>query len=166
MKHIVLHAMAGWGHSKPLTSILVRMAESRENIIVTFLVGEMYKNIMDELSKLPEDRLRRFQDRIHIVDIRGNTAEPDLEDGPDTFTPAFDANGLIDPSYGFYPAFEALCHSGTVTCNTSGKSIRGLPRPTVAIIDPFAGCDMKTIHSIAHQSYSSLHGCRVQSTEL
>lgn len=95
--------------------------------------------------------------------------DPDILEAPDRTIPAFDANGLIDPSFGFYPAFEALCRSDPVTCKTSGEVILGLPRPTIAIIDvraqidlvvvlvlipscrrqPFAGCDMKVVRSIA-----------------
>ncbi|KAF9257355.1 UDP-Glycosyltransferase/glycogen phosphorylase [Marasmius fiardii PR-910] len=49
----------------------------------------------------------------------------------------------------FATAFEALYNSEALTCGSSGRSITGLPRPSLAIVDPFATYAIDTIRSLA-----------------
>jgi hypothetical protein len=56
-----------------------------------------------------------------------------------TCASAIDIQGVVTnpmaPFTDFAPTFEALWKSEAVTCKTSGKTVQGLPRPSMAIID-------------------------------
>ncbi|KAE9404995.1 UDP-Glycosyltransferase/glycogen phosphorylase [Gymnopus androsaceus JB14] len=52
----------------------------------------------------------------------------------------------------FAPAFRALYSSNPITCLTTGKTISGLPSPTLAIIDPFAAYAFEAIRTVAEKS--------------
>ncbi|KAF9257354.1 hypothetical protein L218DRAFT_1080958, partial [Marasmius fiardii PR-910] len=64
VKHIVLHTVPAWGHSKPLTSVMVEIAESRPDVVLTFLTNAMYPKIMAQLAKLPRERWKLIKNRI------------------------------------------------------------------------------------------------------
>lgn len=171
MKHIVLYAMRGWGeywglgrmamnlcivtsstipgHMKPLFSLIIRMAEAREDVIMTFLIDEKFDKVMGELAKLSDQRLKAIEDRIQCVvccTLVSICSNPDKIGGfPSNLHSVIDMRGnlhhsslnsvIIDHSTGLYSAFKALYLSESLTCKTSGKVIEGLPRPTIAIID-------------------------------
>ncbi|KAK7030479.1 hypothetical protein VNI00_014066 [Paramarasmius palmivorus] len=119
--HIFAHAVAAWGHTKPLVAFCVLVLESRSDTVVTIATNEsMYPKALAELYKLPKERLYRIQERMNILDVVGHTM---------MLLPSFPQ---VDS------AFEVFYkQSGTVKCQTSGRIIHAtdLPRPTVAIID-------------------------------
>ena len=55
------------GHMKPLISLIVRMAECREDVIMTYLVDEKLDKVMDELAELSDQRLKKIEGRIQCV---------------------------------------------------------------------------------------------------
>ncbi|KAJ4497418.1 hypothetical protein C8R41DRAFT_217270 [Lentinula lateritia] len=132
-KHIVAHNVAAWGAYKPLSAFVVRVAERREDVIFTILItgGVIYKKFMRELAKLTISRLEAIRSRINVIDLNGQ-----------------DVNPLI-PLAEFAPAFEALYSSKPLICKTTNLIIHGLPPPTVALIDPFAGYAVDAIQAIA-----------------
>uniref|UniRef100_A0A0W0EZ46 Glycosyltransferase family 1 protein n=1 Tax=Moniliophthora roreri TaxID=221103 RepID=A0A0W0EZ46_MONRR len=139
--HVFAHAIAAWGkpfnprHNKPLIAFAVLVTEARANAVVTIVTNEtMYPKIMFEFNKLPEERRKLIQERINVLDIVGTTAHPVL------CFPEVDI------------AFETLYkQTGTVKCLSSGKVIvaADLPKPTVAVIDPFANANIQAIRAIA-----------------
>ncbi|KAK1219088.1 hypothetical protein PQX77_018209, partial [Marasmius sp. AFHP31] len=109
---------------------MVLVAELRADVVTTFLAGAMYPKILEELSKLPPTRYQKIEDRINVIDVPNPT--PDFMNNP-----------------AFAGAFKILLQSGTLTCASSGKSITGLPKPSLAIIDPFAAYAFEAIRKLA-----------------
>ncbi|KAL0069043.1 hypothetical protein AAF712_003726, partial [Marasmius tenuissimus] len=109
---------------------MVLVAELRPNVVITFLAGAMYPKIVGELAKLPSTRYKEIESRINVIDIPNPT--PDFMNNP-----------------AFFKAFETLSQSGTLTCASSGKSVTGLPKPSLAIIDPFAAYAFDAIRTLA-----------------
>ncbi|KIK52849.1 glycosyltransferase family 1 protein [Collybiopsis luxurians FD-317 M1] len=118
-KHVVVHAFpAAWGHNKPLCSFVVHILESEPQAIVTCLTaGLLYSKIIGELKRLPPAKYEAFQSRLHILDIAGSN---------------FD---MMKPLEAFAPAFATLYSSAPITCLSSEKTVSGLPKPTLAVID-------------------------------
>ncbi|KAJ4473109.1 hypothetical protein J3R30DRAFT_3514786 [Lentinula aciculospora] len=139
-KHIVAHNVAGWGAYKPLSAFVVRVTESRDDIIFTVLTtgGMMYNKFMRELAKLPDDRLGAIRSRINVIALTEQDISP------------------LDPLTEFAPAFEALHSTRPLICKASGLALHGLPPPTVALIDPFAGYAVDAIHAVAGSKCSIL----------
>ncbi|KAJ3980906.1 hypothetical protein F5890DRAFT_1557276 [Lentinula detonsa] len=158
-KHIVAHNVAAWGNTfqllllikaefchiptgayKPLSAFVVRITESRKDVIFTVLItgGMMYSKFLRELAKLSSARLGAISSRINVIDLTGQ-----------------DVNPLV-PLAEFMPAFEAIYLSKPITCKATGTLIEGLPRPTVALIDPFAGYAVDAIREIAGSKCSIL----------
>ncbi|KAL0580554.1 hypothetical protein V5O48_001462 [Marasmius crinis-equi] len=96
---------------------MVLLAESGDDVVVTYLTGLLYTRIVEEFNKLPKERLEKIQSRVNIIDISGSSM--DLFNLPE-----------------FAPAFEALYRSTPLTCLTSKREFSGLPKPTLAIVDP------------------------------
>ncbi|KIK52856.1 hypothetical protein GYMLUDRAFT_49702 [Collybiopsis luxurians FD-317 M1] len=118
-KHIVSHHNPVWGAYKPLSAFAVRILEGRPDVHFTVLIqgGMIYKKFMRELDKMPYAQLDEIRPRFHIIDLTGKDVNSD------------------DPLPEFGAAFEALHHSKSVTCKSSGIAIEGLVSPTLAIID-------------------------------
>ncbi|KAF9259975.1 UDP-Glycosyltransferase/glycogen phosphorylase [Marasmius fiardii PR-910] len=133
-KHIIMYTIPAWGHAKPLVALMVLIAELRTDVVLTLIANVRYPNIMGELAKIPPERFESIRDRVHVMNIPNPSAQ-----GPG---PSKD-----DP--GFANAFGILWRSETLTCATTGKTITGLPRPSLAIIDPFAGFAFDVIRSLA-----------------
>ncbi|KAF9255631.1 UDP-Glycosyltransferase/glycogen phosphorylase [Marasmius fiardii PR-910] len=133
-KHIVLYSDPAWGHVKPLVTLMVLVAELRADVVLTFIANTRYPNIMDELAKIPPERFENIRDRVHVMNIPNPSAQ---SSGPSKDDP------------GFTNAFGILWRAETLTCVTTGKTITGLPRPSLAIIDPFAGFAIDAIRSLA-----------------
>ncbi|KAG7096241.1 hypothetical protein E1B28_003690 [Marasmius oreades] len=133
-KHVVLYTIPSWGHAKPLVAFMVLVAELRMDVVFTFIANVRYPNIMGELAKLPRERLENIKDRIHVMNVPNPSAQ-----GP--------GPARNDP--GFAHAFGILWRSETLKCGTTGKEISGLPRLSLAIIDPFAGYAINAIRSLA-----------------
>ncbi|KAJ3758933.1 hypothetical protein EV360DRAFT_42892 [Lentinula raphanica] len=73
---------------------------------------------------------------LSIIDIAGPSVE------------------TFEPINAFEPSFEALYSSSSITCLSSKRTISGLPAPTLAIIDPFAGYAFEFIRKIAGQTFT------------
>ncbi|KAF5368910.1 hypothetical protein D9758_003087 [Tetrapyrgos nigripes] len=129
-----------WGHCKPIAAFGVRILEARANVHITvFLISPTYPKLLGEVdriagqAKIPkEDILRRF----HVIDI---CKEVSFE----TF---------LTPNAAFAPAFEALWNGGSIKCLSSGKVYDKLPRPTIAVIDPFQGYAIEVVREISFPS--------------
>ncbi|KAL0570262.1 hypothetical protein V5O48_011704 [Marasmius crinis-equi] len=120
MKHVVLHTIPAWGHAKPLLSLMVLLAESAEDVVLTYLTsGLIHPLITQHLNKLARDRFVKIQARMNIIDISGSSI--DIFNCPE-----------------FSPAVDALWRSGTLTCRTTNREFAALPKPTLAIMDPIA----------------------------
>ena len=66
---------------KPLVSLIVRMAECREDVIMTYLVDDKLDKVMDELAKLPDQRLKKIEGRIQYVVRRTRLSNCNNSDG-------------------------------------------------------------------------------------
>ncbi|KAJ3714513.1 hypothetical protein C8R42DRAFT_726517 [Lentinula raphanica] len=128
------------GAYKPLSAFAVRVTEGRKDVVFTVLItgGMMYRKFMQELAKLSVSRLEEIRSRINVVDLTGQ-----------------DVNPLI-PLAEFRPALEAIYSSKPITCKATGTVLQGLPPPTVALIDPFAGYAVEAIRDIAGSKCSIL----------
>ncbi|KAJ8095020.1 hypothetical protein PM082_010238 [Marasmius tenuissimus] len=133
MPHILLHAVGpSWGHSKPLTSFMLLLAESREDVVVTFLTDSLYTQIVRELSKAPRERLQKVEGRVNVINIKG----PKL--------------GFLDTPEFAVVLQELWKGNGSVTCVSSEKVFTNLPRPDLVILDPVAGyANLEAIRKLA-----------------
>ncbi|KAF9257353.1 UDP-Glycosyltransferase/glycogen phosphorylase [Marasmius fiardii PR-910] len=132
-KHILFYTIPAWGHIKSLISLMTLIAELRQDVTLTFITNVMYSKIVAEFSRLPKERYEKIQERIQVIDIPN---------------PIKDLTPSADP--GFTDAFGRLYRSESLTCATSGKTIGpGLPKPCLAIIDPFAVYAIDTIRTMA-----------------
>ncbi|KAF8830639.1 hypothetical protein HHX47_DHR2001054 [Lentinula edodes] len=138
--HVVVHAMpAAWGHNKPLCALVVHILEDHPEIVVTYFTAfGIYFKIIAQLKRLEPARYAAIESRMNIIDISG---------------PDFD---LLKPLDTFESNFQALYSSSHVTCLTTKKTINGLPRPTLAIIDPFTPYAFEAIRKTAGQRVSIL----------
>ncbi|GAW03549.1 glycosyltransferase family 1 protein [Lentinula edodes] len=138
--HVVVHAMAAaWGHNKPLCALVVHILEDHPEIVVTYFTASgIYSKIIAELKRLEPARYAAIESRMNIIDIAG---------------PDFD---FLKPLDTFESNFQALYSSSHVTCLTTKKTINGLPRPTLAIIDPFTPYAFESIRKTAGQRVSIL----------
>ncbi|KAG7090300.1 hypothetical protein E1B28_011898 [Marasmius oreades] len=118
VKHVLLYTAPAWGHTKPLVSLMILIAESHSDIVFTFITNVMYPKIMAELGKLPKERYEKVRGQIHVIHIHNPTMGP-----------------FADP--GFIDAIRRLYRCEYLTCATSGRTTTGLPKPCLAIIDPF-----------------------------
>ncbi|KAF9052531.1 hypothetical protein BDP27DRAFT_1304456 [Rhodocollybia butyracea] len=135
-KHVVVHAFTyGWGHNKPLCAFAIHILKNKPQTIVTYLTGSLlYPKIMAELKRLPSDQYEALESRLNIIDISEATDD------------------TMKPLSLFAPTFTALYTSVAVTCKSSGKTVSGLPRPTLAIIDPFASYAYEAIWAVSGKS--------------
>ncbi|KAL0570330.1 hypothetical protein V5O48_011627 [Marasmius crinis-equi] len=131
MTHIVLHAVPSWGHTKPLLSFMVLLAESGEDVVVTLLTGPLYPQIMAELEKTPKERFSKVESRVNVIDITGSSPN------------YFDVPQFEDALREFYSG------SGEVVCASSKKVFKNLPRPGLAIVDPVAGYAIEAVRKLA-----------------
>ncbi|KAK7026043.1 hypothetical protein VNI00_015770 [Paramarasmius palmivorus] len=119
--HIFAHAAPAWGHNKPLIALAVLITEARPDVVVTVVTNQaVYPKAIRELMNLSGERRVSIRQRIHIIDVVGQTDELMF------FFPQVNA------------AFEGLFkRSGTIKCMSSGQVVvaSNLPRPTLAIID-------------------------------
>ncbi|KAJ3856268.1 hypothetical protein EV368DRAFT_78865 [Lentinula lateritia] len=138
--HVVVHAMpAAWGHNKPLCALVVHILEDHPEIVVTYFTASgMYSKIIAELKRLEPAKYAAIESRMNIIDIAG----PDID--------------LLKPLDTFESNFQALYSSSHVTCLTTKKTINGLPRPTLAIIDPFTPYAFESIRKTAGLKVSIL----------
>ncbi|KAL0570335.1 hypothetical protein V5O48_011632 [Marasmius crinis-equi] len=110
---------------------MVLLAESREDVQVTFFTGMLYSKVMEELGKISKERLEKVEKRVNVIDV--------VSDSPDMFAA---------PS--FEPAFQELYSgSGKITCLTSKKVFANLPKPDFVILDAVAGYAIEAIRKIA-----------------
>ncbi|KAL0570334.1 hypothetical protein V5O48_011631 [Marasmius crinis-equi] len=131
MVHILLHAVPSWGHTKPLISFMILLAESGEDVVVTFFTGLLYTQIMGELEKIPKERFNKVESRVNVIDLTGPS------------------NNYFDVPQ-FAVAFRELHGgSGEVTCASSKKVFKNLPRPDLVILDPIAGYAVEAIRELA-----------------
>ncbi|KAJ3726575.1 hypothetical protein C8R42DRAFT_657047 [Lentinula raphanica] len=137
-KHIIVHAIpVAWGHNKPLCAFVVNVLEAQPNAIVTYLTSsDAYAKLVAEFGRLDPARYAALEPRLHIIDIAGPSVE------------------TFEPINAFEPSFEALYSSSSITCLSSKRTISGLPAPTLAIIDPFAGYAFEFIRKIAGQRFT------------
>ncbi|KAL0569933.1 hypothetical protein V5O48_012025 [Marasmius crinis-equi] len=133
-KHILLHTVPGWGHVKPLVALMVFIAEMREDVVLTLPVGLIASRAVEELAKLSKERHDKIRERIYVIDLPTASLEETLN---------FEINE------GFDRTFTNLYNSGSFNCVLSGKAVTGLPRPSLAVIDPFAGYAIKSVRSLA-----------------
>ncbi|KAK7437859.1 hypothetical protein VKT23_018296 [Stygiomarasmius scandens] len=131
-KNIFFFCIPAWGHSKPIIALASRILESRPNVVITFFTfGSIYPKILTEIDKIPQGNgpgMREdVRNRFFVVDVCGMVFFP------------------IAPVPAFAPAFEALWKGEPIKCLSSGKEYTNLPRPSVAIIDPFAGFAVEAI---------------------
>ncbi|KAI3602206.1 glycosyltransferase family 1 protein [Moniliophthora roreri] len=129
--HIIFHTLPAWSHTKPLISLTVLLAESRQDVVLTFFAGAMYPKIIKQLAQLPPEHLEKIEGRIRIIDVAGPGSDP------------------RQPTFEFVPAFEEVYKHGTAKCLSTGKSFDNLPKPTLAIIDPFAAYAVEGIRGVA-----------------
>ncbi|KAK7029551.1 hypothetical protein VNI00_014428 [Paramarasmius palmivorus] len=135
-RHIIMHAIAAWGHNKPLITFAILIAEARPNVILTILTNaSMHAKMHAELKNLPEERLDPISHRVHIINVGGETGS----------LPGLEMDQVASSLITLYK------QSGVVTCLTSGNTVGGpdLPPPSVAIIDPFAPYAIAAIRSVA-----------------
>ncbi|KAK1233748.1 hypothetical protein PQX77_003079 [Marasmius sp. AFHP31] len=134
-KHIVGHAIAAWGHNKPLITMAILIAEMRKDVAFTILTNVfVYPQIMGELAKLPQERLKAIEKQVNVLQV--------VPPNPNPFYPA------VEVGTEFQKLFK---QNGIVTCLASGKTIDSayFPPPCVAIIDPFAGYTLEGIRAVA-----------------
>ncbi|KAJ3782241.1 hypothetical protein GGU10DRAFT_389982 [Lentinula aff. detonsa] len=139
-KHVVVYAIpVAWGHNKPLCAFAVQILENQPEAIVTyFTTSNTYPKIIAEFKRLEPTRYAALEPRLNIINIAGPVVDP------------------FQPLDAFEPNFAALYSSSSVTCLSTDRTISGLPRPTLAIIDPFAGYAFECIRRIAGRSVSIL----------
>ncbi|KAL0572810.1 hypothetical protein V5O48_009155 [Marasmius crinis-equi] len=110
---------------------MLLLAESREDVWVTFFTGSMYPKLMEEMARIPQGRLKRVQNRVNVIDVASN------------------AKGMFDAPE-FENAIQQLFDgSGKITCLTSKKIYTSLPKPNLVIVDPVAGYAIEAIRKIA-----------------
>ncbi|KAK7437858.1 hypothetical protein VKT23_018295 [Stygiomarasmius scandens] len=131
-KNIFFFCVPAWGHSKPVIALASRILESRPNVVITFFTfGSIYPKILAEIDKIPHGKgpgMREdVQNRLFVIDVCGMIVFP------------------LVPVPAFTPAFEALWNGEPIKCLSSGKEYTSLPRPSVAIMDPFAGYAIEAI---------------------
>ncbi|KAK7463061.1 hypothetical protein VKT23_007647 [Stygiomarasmius scandens] len=123
-KNIFFWAVPIWGHTKPIAAFGLHILETRPNIFVTVFTNTfVYSKLVDEIDRISgkatiekEDIARRFI----VINVCGN-------------------NHPFYPSPKIQPAFEKLWNGEALECLSSGKVFSKLPKPAVAIIDPFQG---------------------------
>ncbi|KAJ3823082.1 hypothetical protein F5880DRAFT_575102 [Lentinula raphanica] len=129
LKHVILHAPPFWGHNKALITLAVFVVKARPTTVVTLLTSKaLYKRSVEELQlKLNREDRDIIQAQINIVDVTGPT--PDIL------------------SVQFARVYEALYNEPEhgVMCMSSRKILVNLPRPTVAVIDPYASYAYESI---------------------
>ncbi|KAF5368682.1 hypothetical protein D9757_010223 [Collybiopsis confluens] len=135
-KHVLVYAFpVAWGHNKPLCPFVVHMLDSDPEVVITyFTAGILYSKIVGEFKRLPAAKYDALQSRLHIIDIAGSEID------------------LTKPVESFAPAFESLYSSAPITCRSSGKTIGGLPSPSLAIIDPFTNYAYEAVWSISSRT--------------
>ncbi|KAK7463073.1 hypothetical protein VKT23_007659 [Stygiomarasmius scandens] len=131
-KNIFFFCVLAWGHAKPIVALSSQILECRPNVTITFFTfGTMYPKIIAEIDKIPDGKSPGTREdvktRLLVIDVCGMVFNP------------------IVPVPAFAPAFEALWNGKHVKCLSSGKEYKDLPRPFVAIIDPFAGYAIEAI---------------------
>ncbi|KAK7437855.1 hypothetical protein VKT23_018292 [Stygiomarasmius scandens] len=134
-KNIFLFCILAWGHTKPLVALASRILECRSNVTITFFTfGTMYPKIIAKIDKIPDGKSPGMREdvktRLFTIDVCGMVLNPFV------------------PVPAFTPAFEALWNGKPVKCLSSGKEYKDLPRPFVAIIDPFTGYAIEAIRDI------------------
>ncbi|KAF5333855.1 hypothetical protein D9757_015406 [Collybiopsis confluens] len=110
------------------------MLESDPGVVVTyFTTGLLYPQIVGEFKRLPPSKYEALQSRLHVLDIAGKEVD------------------LMKPVDAFASSFKSLFSTGTapITCRSSGKTVGGLPPPSLAIIDPFADYAYEAIWEIS-----------------
>ncbi|KAJ3855119.1 hypothetical protein EV368DRAFT_62701 [Lentinula lateritia] len=135
VKNILFHALAAWGHNKPMAALAVIITRARPDIVITVITtGIIYPKFYNELkSKLSAEEYDLLSSRINIIDISGPLVDP------------------FEPLHEFAPTYTAIWKSEPIACKSSGKTFSGLPRPVVAIIDPFASYAWESIHATSQK---------------
>ncbi|KAF9461362.1 hypothetical protein BDZ94DRAFT_1299257 [Collybia nuda] len=136
-KHIILHAPPFWGHNKPLVAFAMVLVRARPNVILSLITtGVMYHKITDEFeTKVEKEEWERLKSRINVIDITGPISN------------------LVKPLSEFSPVYCALYNESEqgITCKSSGQTFRKLPRPAVAVVDPYAGYAFEAIRTTSQK---------------
>ncbi|KAK7437849.1 hypothetical protein VKT23_018286 [Stygiomarasmius scandens] len=134
-KHILFHCIPGWGHYKPIFPLAVQVLQSRPNVIITVLIQvTVYPKLLAEFDKLPPGVQEDVRARFNVIDISGVPQNP------------------LVPLLSFEPTFQAIWNGEPIKCRSSGKEYT-LLKPTVAVMDPFAGYAIEAIRETAGSSF-------------
>ncbi|KIK62564.1 glycosyltransferase family 1 protein [Collybiopsis luxurians FD-317 M1] len=135
VKHMLFHSLAAWGHNKPMAALAVFITRARPDIVITIITtGSIHAKLVNELkSKLSTEKYNSLSPRINVIDIVGQDTNP------------------FEPLKEFAPAYEALRDSQPLTCKSSGRTLSGLPSPSVALLDPFAAYAYEFILSVPNK---------------
>ncbi|KAF5368908.1 hypothetical protein D9758_003081 [Tetrapyrgos nigripes] len=137
-KNIFFWALPVWGHSKPLCAFVIRLLKARSNVVVTvFTASLVYSKILDEIDRISDDVDLSKEDikkRLHVIDILGQQELSNL---------------IATHSPEIVSAFTALWNGEPIKCLSSGAVFSNLPRPVVAVIDPFQGYVFEAVREIS-----------------
>ncbi|THV01912.1 UDP-Glycosyltransferase/glycogen phosphorylase [Dendrothele bispora CBS 962.96] len=126
-KNIFFYCIPAWGHTKPIPAFGYRILETTPDTIITvFTFSAMYPRLLKEIEKVP----REYRKRFFVIDVCGPVFNPQL------------------PLQEFELAFEALWTGKPITCLSSGKIWTGIPKPVVAVVDPFAGYAIEAVRDV------------------
>ncbi|EIN06267.1 UDP-Glycosyltransferase/glycogen phosphorylase [Punctularia strigosozonata HHB-11173 SS5] len=131
--HLLLHAIASWGHVKPLCNFAANVVKSRP-IYVTLAVSEkLLDKIELEISRnfvSSDEDAKKF---IRVVSLPGGTSDLD-------YGPAEEA---------FRQVVTSLSKGEAITCAAKGTTFEVVSPPKAAIIDFFALYALTAVHDIA-----------------
>ncbi|KAF8577002.1 glycosyltransferase family 1 protein [Ramaria rubella] len=123
--HILLLAVPGWGHLRPLSALACKIVKERSDIAVTlFTAGAFGQRVEREVSRyFLGDADENRQSNIRLVNIGGEGFE------------FFEIFPLLHTAFVDY--YGKLINSEPIRCQGTGRTHDAILPPTVAIIDFF-----------------------------
>ena len=120
---------------------MILLAESRNDVVVTFLTDSLYTQIMRELSKAPKERLQQVENRAKYVSVppapnRLLTILVVCVTTSSVINIKGSKLGFLSNTPEFEVVFQELwTGNGSITCASSEKVFTNLPKPDLVILD-------------------------------
>ncbi|EIN06253.1 UDP-Glycosyltransferase/glycogen phosphorylase [Punctularia strigosozonata HHB-11173 SS5] len=131
--HVLLFALAAWGHTRPLSNLASKIAKLRGVHVTLFTWASVVEKVHIEISRSFGEKEQEIRKLIRVVALPGD----------------MDTTNFLDVDESFRPVYHQLAKGEPVTCSVKGTVFDAVLPPTVVIIDFFALRPLRTIRELS-----------------
>ncbi|KAH9858838.1 UDP-Glycosyltransferase/glycogen phosphorylase [Lenzites betulinus] len=130
-KHLFVYVSYFWGHARPLSLLVARIAKMRDIMITFIVVKSLHARIEAEVASEFRLEEKHLLEKIRLMGVVPSRIIA-IEDGTKTYE-ASGAPGALKV------VWSRICNDEPLTCAKTGTQYEALPtRPSAALLDFFA----------------------------